>query len=392
MLNRLVRRFVKNPDDVSSAQTRSEYGVLAGAMGMALNIALFAVKLPIGAITGSAAIISDAFNNLTDMASSLVTVAGMRIAARKPDKDHPFGYGRMEYVATFIIAMLIMLVGFEMLEESVRAFMNPTRAELSVVFGAIMLVSCGVKIWMFTYNRGLGKLINSDVLRAASMDSAFDAITTFIVIVAAALESHTDFPTDAIASLAVSLLIMKNGIGLCVKTVNQLLGGEVNTELREKIFDTVIESPIVLGAHDLIVHDYGPGRVMASIHAEIDAKNELLFVHERINEIETRILDELNVSCVIHMDPVVTDSEAEDALFRAISRAVYNTDRRMRFHDMQVYNRDDVQRVEFDLLVPTELTPEQVEQNVEEIKQRLDKGYPGYIWDIRARANVYARL
>lgn len=304
MIKPIIRRFIPDYQNVSEAAVREKYGVLGGALGIACNIFLFAVKIAVGLTMGSIAVISDAFNNLSDFGSALVSVIGARLSGKRADEGHPYGHGRAEYISAFLIGVLIVVFGIELLKSSVSEILSPAGIGYSPVAMVIFSVSIPVKLWMWHYNRFMGKSIKSQILLAAARDSLNDLIATGGVILSAVLSPIIKFSLDGIAGLCISLMILWTGIGIARNTIDRLLGAAPSSELIQSIEKKLMDEKKILGTHDLMVHDYGPGRTIASVHAEVPDNLSIVDVHNVIDGIENDILQELGVDIVIHMDPV----------------------------------------------------------------------------------------
>lgn len=378
MLDFLVRRFVPNAQQVNDPAVRTAYSVFAGAMGIVLNILLFGVKLPIGMITGSIAITSDAFNNLSDMGSSLITVIGARMAGRRPDREHPFGHGRLEYVSALIVAFLILLVGFELLKESIGKLAQPQPVDFNPVLVGVLALSVLVKVFMFYYNRTLGRRIQSTVMRATASDSLNDAITTSAVVAATIIGHFVSWPIDALAGLALSLLILWSGYGVAKDTIDLLLGGKPDPELVKRIAAMVMEGEGVTGVHDLIIHDYGPGRVMASVHAEVPSDQDIMHVHEAIDATEQRIQRELGVPIVIHMDPILVHSEKLDKANAQLRQVLDQIAPGVSYHDLRMTDGENRINLIFDLVLPDGPSPEKTQQVVRQVGDKMAQVDPRY--------------
>jgi cation diffusion facilitator family transporter len=289
---------------VEDSTVRESYGILAGVIGVICNIFLFGVKLTIGLIMNSIAITSDAFNNLSDTGSSLVAIIGAKLSGRDADQEHPFGHGRFEYIASLIISFIIVLVGFELLKSSFDKIIHPEALGFNLVLMVILILSVFIKVWMYSYNRYIGKVINSGVNRATASDSLNDVIATSAVIITTLVGQFVDFPLDGIAGVIVSLLIMYTGFGVAKDTVNVLLGMSPSEELVERIHQLIDSNEHIVGSHDLKVHDYGPGRTIASIHAELSDQTDIVKAHSIIDALEKLIMAELCIDIVIHVDPI----------------------------------------------------------------------------------------
>ena len=304
----MIRFLVKNriPDykNTQNPQVREQYGILGGVLGIILNALLFSIKILSGILSGSIAILSDAFNNLSDMGASLVSLLGAKISGLCADEDHPYGHGRAEYISSLIVAMLILFVGQELFITSLRKMIHPAEVTVNFLSIVLLLFSILVKLWMWSYNRYLGTAIRSDVLLAASKDSINDVLATGAVLLSALLSPITPFPLDGMMGLLVSCLIFWSGLKIAWNTIHYLLGHRPAKELEDKITQAVLNHDNILGMHGLMVHDYGPGRIIASVHAEVPEALSLVECHNMIDEIEKYILKELNVDIVIHMDPV----------------------------------------------------------------------------------------
>ena len=371
MIRLIVSKFIRNAEDTQDKQVREQYGVLSGVLGVLCNILLFLVKLTIGTLMNSIAIISDAFNNFSDMGSSLVSIIGAKMSNKRPDKEHPFGHGRIEYISAFIISFLIMMVGLELAKSSVDKIIHPQPVEFSWILTAILTLSILVKVWMFAYNRYLGRKIQSTVLVATAKDSLNDVIATSAVIVSTVIGSFVSFPVDGIIGLLVSILVLYTGFGIAKETVGILLGTPPSKELVEKIKEEVLRNEDIKGIHDLIVHDYGPGRVMASLHAEVPDDINIVKIHEVIDETEHRIQKELGIEVVIHMDPIAQHCEETDRLRKMVEKIVHETGRELTIHDFRIVKGENRVNLIFDMVVPYSYTAKQGEEAREEIQKKI---------------------
>ncbi len=371
MIKFLVKHFISDFEQVAKKEVRERYGVLAGALGIICNIFLFAVKLAIGFLMNSIAITSDAFNNLSDMGSSVVTIIGLKMSNLKADKEHPFGHGRIEYISSLIVSFIIMLVGFELFKSSVDKIINPEKPELNLVLIIILILSVLVKVWMFSYNRYIGNKINSGVIKASATDSLNDVISTGAVIVSAILSGFVDFPIDAIAGSAVSVLVLYSGFSIAKETISVLLGNPPDAELVAEINERILAQEGIVGTHDLIVHDYGPGRVMASVHAEVPDDIDIVRIHEIIDLAEKEIARDLDVHIVIHMDPITVNCERTDALKAMLIDLVKGVDERYNIHDFRMTDGESNINLIFDLEVPCGYSHQQKDEIVQTVRQRL---------------------
>ncbi len=356
MIAFLVRKFIPNHTDTASPKVREHYGVLGGALGIVCNTLLFALKLVIGIISGSIAIISDSFNNLSDSGSSLVALLGAKLAGKSPDSEHPFGHGRSEYVSSLIVSFITMLLGFELLKSSFGKIIEPQITNFTPVLLIILILSALVKLWMFSFNRYLGKSINSSVLIAAAKDSLSDAVATIAITAASAIGSYMNIPVlDGVIGILVSLLIMKTGFGVALDTIGLLLGKPPERETVKKIHQMVMSGEGIAGVHDLVVHDYGPGRAFASVHAEVPDNYDIVRIHEIIDELEQQISTELGIHMVIHMDPVAVDCERTNAIKSQVIDIVHSYDKRLRIHDFRMTDGENRINLIFDIETPSDL-------------------------------------
>ncbi len=304
MIKILIKLFVKDFQSVEKTNVREAYGVLAGIIGIICNLILFVTKLLIGLIIGSIAITSDAFNNLSDTGSSIVAIIGAKLSSMDADHEHPYGHGRFEYVASLIISFIIVLVGFELLKSSFGKVLHPSLVSVNPIIIVILFLTVVVKLWMYSYNKYIGDLIGSGVNHATATDSLNDVIATSAVIITTLAGAWLKIPLDGYAGLVVSLLIMYTGFGIAKDTVNILLGMSPSEETVNKIMEIIISNEGIRGAHDLKVHDYGPGRTIASIHTELSDKTDIVKAHAIIDGLEKKVHSELGIDLVIHVDPI----------------------------------------------------------------------------------------
>lgn len=373
MIDFLIRKFVPNAHQTGDEAVRERYGVLAGTLGVICNLLLFAVKLPIGMITGSMAITSDAFNNISDMGSSLVAVIGARLSGRRPDREHPFGHGRIEYISSLIISFIIMMVGLELFQGSVEKIINPEEVSMNPVLIGILILSMLVKVWMFSYNRYIGKKISSSVMRATAQDSLNDVAATGAVVISSIVSPYLPFPVDGVVGLMMSLLILYSGFGIARDTINVLLGTKADPELARKIADMVMQGQGIVGVHDLIVHDYGPGRTMASVHAEVPDDINIVKIHEVIDAMEHRIYQALGVEIVIHCDPISVNNERTAQLMEQVKQAVKQVNPAFHIHDFRLTDGENRINLIFDMVVPCELSSEDRVSAVEQVSRAMSQ-------------------
>ncbi|MGN1122183.1 MAG: cation diffusion facilitator family transporter [Eubacteriales bacterium] len=375
MISILSKFFIKNHHDYSDAAVRGAYGVLCGVTGIVLNVILFAFKLFAGLVSGSVAVTADAFNNLSDAGSSVITLIGFRLAAQKPDRDHPFGHGRYEYISGLIVALIIMLMGIELAKESFDKILHPQAVELSAVTFLVLAVSVAVKLYMSLYNRAIGKKINSPAMKATAADSISDVVSTTVVMLAMAVTYFTNWQIDGYCGLAVALFILYAGFGAARDTINPLLGQPPTKEFVEEIRNIVMSYPQVKGIHDLVVHDYGPGRIMVSLHAEVDESANLLETHDVIDNIEKYITEKMGCSAVIHMDPIAVEDGAVVDLKKKLTAFVKSSlAPEASLHDFRIVRGTSHTNVIFDILMPYEsaLSDEQIRKAIRDYLDTLD--------------------
>lgn len=390
MVRLLAKLFIKNSEDTTSPRVRQAYGMLCGLAGICLNILLFSGKLLAGTISRSVSITADAFNNLSDAASSVVILIGFKMAGAEPDPGHPFGHGRIEYISGLIVSGAILIMAYELVQSSVEKIIHPEEVEYSALTLIILVISIAVKLYMCFYNRSISKKVDSAAMRATATDSLSDSIATFVVLIAAIVEKLTDLQIDGYCGVLVGVFIFIAGITAARDTLNPLLGQPPEPEFVEKIKSLVTAHPEVLGIHDLIVHDYGPGRQMISLHAEVPAEGDILKLHDTIDNIEHELKRELRCDAVIHMDPVVTMDEQVQLMKEKTTSIIHAIDPKISMHDFRVVAGPTHVNLIFDVLVPFryQLTDKQLEEKIKEtVKAELgeeyfcainvDKGYAG---------------
>lgn len=351
MIKLLAKIFIKDRHR-ADAKVRQAYGILCGSVGIALNFLLFAGKFLAGMLSGSIAITADAFNNLSDAGASVVTLAGFRLAGQKPDPEHPFGHGRMEYISGMVVAMLILLMGFELAKSAVGRILTPQTLDVSPLILTILAVSVLVKGYMALYNYTYGKKLESAAMKATATDSISDAVATGAVLMCTVISHFTGFALDGYCGLAVGLLVFWAGIRAAKETIDPLLGQAPEPALVEQIKQIVMEDPDIIGIHDLIVHNYGPGRVMISLHAEVPSTGDILALHDKIDLIEHKLRDTLHCSAVIHMDPVcVGDPEIEKCKAQ-VERYLASIDETLTMHDFRIVKGPTHTNLIFDVVAP----------------------------------------
>ncbi len=364
----LINIFIKNIDSLSSEELRKKCGVFYGILGIFLNLVLFIIKFSAGLLTGAISVTADAFNNLSDAGSSIITLLGFRLAAKEPDADHPFGHGRSEYISGFIISLLILLVGFELGKSSLEKIFSPETVEFSLVSIIILVVSVLIKLYMAYYNYFVGKKINSSAMKATATDSLTDSVSTTVVLICMLVSYFTELQIDAYCGLAVSGFILFSGLRSAKETISPLLGQTATPEFVSMIDSTVKECPYVCGIHDLIVHDYGPGRRMISLHAEVPADSNLLEVHDAIDNIEKKLRETLHCDAVIHMDPVQYGDSAVAETREKISDIIKSVDERITIHDFRMVIGSTHTNLIFDAVIPYD-----IKMSDNEIKETISK-------------------
>ena len=377
MIELLAKWFIPHRDSMENGALRRAYGTLCGAVGIGLNILLFMGKFFAGQLSGSIAVTADAFNNLSDAGSSAVTLLGFRLAGKKPDTDHPFGHGRIEYISGLIVAGLILLMGVELAKSSFDKILHPEEVTFSALAVVILAVSVAVKLYMWFYNRRIGGKLRSAAMEATAMDSLSDAAATFAVLLATLIGKWTGLAVDGYGGLLVALFILFSAYKAAKETLSPLLGQAPDPELVQRIRDIVAEHDTVVGIHDLVIHDYGPGRQMVSLHAEVPASGDILELHDVIDNIERELHEKLHVQAVIHMDPIVTDDAEVDALRRQVAELARQVEPRMTVHDLRVVRGTTHTNLVFDAVLPLDaaITPAEAARRIREKVSELDGDY-----------------
>lgn len=376
MITLLAKLFIKS-EDGNEVNTRKAFGVLCGAVGIILNALLFALKFFAGLLSGSIAITADAFNNLSDAGSSFVTLLGFHLAGQKPDSDHPFGHGRIEYLSGLVVSMLILLMGFELAKSSVSKILHPEPVESGAVVIVILCASILVKLYMSFYNRRIGRKINSSAMLATAADSLSDTVSTAAVLAATLIGRFTSLQIDGWAGIAVAVFIFISGIKAAKETIDPLLGTPPTPEFVADIRDIVMKHSGIEGIHDLIVHDYGPGRCMISLHAEVSAADDILTIHDSIDHIEKELQETLGCHAVIHMDPLAVDDSLTADTRQKITALIHCIDEAINIHDFRMVTGPTHTNVIFDAVVPFgfRLSDEEVEEKIKTIVRTLDGNY-----------------
>ena len=352
MITFMASLFIKDSKNYKEPSVRQAYGVLSGAVGIGLNILLFFGKWLAGTISGSIAITADAFNNLSDAGSSIITLIGFRLSGQEPDPEHPFGHGRMEYISGLLVSVAILVMGFELIGSSIGKLRSPEPIESSALVFGILIASILVKLYMFFYNHSLSKKIESAAMKATSVDSLSDTVATTLVLIATLISKYTGLLLDGWFGILVGLFILYTGGSTLKETIDLLLGQPPKQEFIDEVKEIVLGHSMVHGVHDLIVHDYGPGRVMISLHAEVDVNGDIQDIHEQIDHIEHELQEKLHCSATIHMDPIVTDDKEVLAMKAKVEEMVHFLDESFSMHDFRMVKGSTRTNLIFDVEVP----------------------------------------
>lgn len=377
----LVYKFIKNSEDISNEKVRGKYIFLGGIVGILSNLLLFLIKLSVGLITSSIAIMADAFNNLSDAGSSIITIVGFKLSDKPADAEHPFGHGRMEYISALIVSFMVMLVGFEFVKSSVERIFNPIKIEFETIPFVLLLISILIKLWLSHFNKFIGNKIDSSALKAASTDALGDVFTSSSVAISFLVSKFTSFPIDGYLGTLVALFILYSGFSLTKETLNPLLGEAPDPELVQKIKDMVLSYDKITGVHDLIIHNYGPCRCMASIHAEVPSNISIMEIHEIIDKAEREISEKLKIYLVIHMDPIAIDDKEVKKDYDMVCDIIKQDERIKSIHDFRVIGKGDVKNLLFDIVIDSEKmfkTMTKRETLVASINKAVKENHPKY--------------
>lgn len=377
MIKLLSKLLIKNNNDYSDPTVRRRYGILCGSVGVALNLLLSLGKFIAGLSVNSIAVIADAANNLSDAGSSVITMAGFKLAGQKPDPAHPFGHGRIEYISGLIVSMAILLMGFELLKTSVEKIFSPEETVFSIAAIVILCASIAVKLYIFFYNKKIAAKINSSAMAATATDSVSDCLATAATLLSIILSAATGINLDGYCGVIVALFILFAGFKAAKDTVNPLLGQKPDPEFVKQIEETVLSHEEVVGIHDLVVHDYGPGRIMISLHAEVSDKENILKIHDVIDNIEKELQKKLECHAVIHMDPISTDDENTLKLKKEINEIVKKENPEFSIHDFRVVAGDTHTNIIFDLLMPYGISDDEetIKKKIDDEVKKLNKNY-----------------
>lgn len=378
MVTFLSKLFIKDYKNYENSIVRGKYGLLCSVWGIILNILLFAAKMIAGMLANSVSVLADAFNNLSDAGSSLVTLFGFKAASKKADSDHPFGHGRYEYIAGLVVSVLIVVMGVEFIKTSVQKIMSGENdTHFTLLTGGILLASILVKIYVCVFNKSIGKKISSPALLATGTDALSDCIATFAIILSAIISNVTSFAADGWCGLIVSFMIIVAGINAARETINPLLGQPPSKEFVEKVSSLLLSHKEIVGIHDLVVHDYAPGHIMISVHAEISDKSNIIEAHELIDNVEREIAEKLDCEVVIHMDPISTDDERVNEVKQRVCKVLLSIHEDVTIHDFRMVDGNTLTNLIFDIVVPFEvkMDSDEIKKEADRLVKTIDKKY-----------------
>ncbi len=381
MIKFLAKIFTKNRNDIKETDMRSKYGVIAGFLGVVNNLILFAAKLTIGILSGAVSIVADALNNLSDVASSIVTMLGFKLSNRPKDAKHPFGHGRIEHVGGLIVSLIIIFVGIELMKASVERIISPTPLNISLITIIILSCSIVVKLWMYIYNRNIGKEISSAAMKATALDSLNDAVATSAVLICVLLNYFTGIIIDGYAGIVVALFILLGGFKSIKEIVSLLLGEKPDPNFVKDIADFVTSFHIISGVHDIVVHNYGPGRQMITLHAEVSCDGDFLETHDVIDNIELAIKDKFSCSAVIHMDPIVTNNTRINEVKSKIEEIIKQYNENYSIHDFRMNEGSTHSNLIFDVVTTYDntLSDEKIKSDLTKKIKALNSSYNAFI-------------
>ena len=378
MTNFILKTFMKDYSDNKDSATRKKAGFLSSTVGIVCNIILFVSKFIIGTIANSVAIISDAFNNLTDCLSCIITMFGYNLASKPADKEHPFGHGRMEYFTSLIIAVFIIIVGFEFFKTSLSRILNKEDIDVTYFTIIVLVLSILLKFWMYLFNKKMSTIFNNQAMMATSYDSLSDAMTTSITLIGSIISLFTSFPIDGVIGLIVSGLIIKTAISIIKDTLDELLGKPADKETTQQLLDIVMSHQGILGVHDLMIHNYGPNNMIASLHAEVDAKQNVLEAHDTIDNIEKEIFEKMKIMTTIHLDPIETDNIQLNQYKTIVSKVLNEIDPELSFHDFRMVVGQTHTNLIFDVIISdkyrdkNQMLKEKIDEQLKLIDKKLE--------------------
>ena len=378
MTNFILKTFMKDYSDNKDSATRKKAGFLSSTVGIVCSIILFVSKFIIGTIANSVAIISDVFNNLTDCLSCIITMFGYNLASKPADKEHPFGHGRMEYFTSLIIAVFIIIVGFEFFKTSLSRILNKENIDVTYFTIIVLVLSILLKFWMYLFNKKMSTIFNNQAMMATSYDSLSDAMTTSITLIGSIISLFTDFPIDGVIGLIVSGLIIKTAISIIKDTLDELLGKPADKETTQQLLDIVMSHQGILGVHDLMIHNYGPNNMIASLHAEVDAKQNVLEAHDTIDNIEKEIFEKMKIMTTIHLDPIETDNIQLNQYKTIVRKVLNEIDPELSFHDFRMVVGQTHTNLIFDVIISdkyrdkNQMLKEKIDEQLKLIDNKLE--------------------
>lgn len=380
IINFLVKKFIKDSNNTKDQKVRRSYGNLGGFVGIFVNVILFLIKFIVGTLVGSIAISADAFNNLSDAASSVITIIGFKLAGKPADAEHPFGHGRIEYLSALIVAFLVMLVGVQFIKASFEKILNPTVITFELVPFILLFISIGFKLWLSKFNKIIGDKINSSALKASAADAIGDVFTSSTVLISFLLAKFTTLPLDGYMGIVVALLILYAGFTIIKETLSPLLGEAPDPELVSEIYDRILAYPNISGIHDLIIHNYGPGRIIASLHAEIPADVDIMTIHNIIDKAEREVSRDLNIHLVIHMDPICIITDEIKETWDYVESILKTYEEIESMHDFRIVGDGENKNLIFDIVFNHSSAGknERVSEIIKEIKNKIKSEHNEY--------------
>lgn len=376
----LINKFIKNPDDISNEEVRNQYGYLGGIVGIITNLLLFLIKLFIGIISSSISILADAFNNFFDSTSSIITIIGFKLASKPADKEHPFGHGRIEYISALVVSFIVMLFGLEFLKTSFEKIFNSTHINFDTISFIFLIFSIIIKIWLSKFNFTLGDKINSSALKASALDAKGDVLISSCVVISFLSSNFTSLPIDAYVGIVVSLGILYSGFNLTKETISPLLGEAPSKELVDSIINELLNYDNIIGVHDLIIHNYGAGKCLASVHIEIPENLGVIAMHEIADEAERNIFNKLNIHLVIHTDPVCTNNKSIEKTKKELENILFKNNSITSMHDFRVVGEHQKKNLIFDIVVKSSEIKNKTEEKelINWINNEIKKTHPLY--------------
>ena len=374
----IIKKFIKDSENVENEEVRNKYGTVAGIVGIVSNLLLFILKFSIGFLSGSIAITADAFNNFTDMASSAITMIGFKLASMPADEEHPFGHGRLEYLSALVVAFMVMFVGIKFVQTSFERIMNPVAVQFSLIPFILLLCSMAVKFWLGRFNKIVGEKIDSSALKAVAVDAMGDVFTSGCVVLSYLIAKFTAFPLDGYVGIVVSLIILYAGFSLIKETVSPLLGEAPDEEMVDNIVNGLLEYNIISGVHDLIIHNYGVGRCIASVHAEVPCNIDIMEIHEVIDDAEKELSKKLNIHLVIHMDPIAVEDEDYIQTRTELARIIARNEKIESMHDLRIVGKGNKKNLVFDVVVDGDLSHSEEEELKNWVNEEIQKIHPNY--------------